>query len=248
MKLSVVIPVYNEHLYIGTILRRVQSVPVEKEIIMVDDGSIDGTREFLRSIVKIQETGNWESTTLDGWNGPMQIENIKVLFHEHNRGKGAALRSGFQVATGDILVIQDADLEYDPQDWLEMLPLITEDKADVVYGSRFHGKPHRALYFHHYLGNRLISTLVNTLCDITLSDIEVGTKMFRREVLKGLELTCDDFGFEVEFTIKVARARKWRIYETGIRYYGRTYAEGKKIGWRDGLKALWYILKYRFWA
>jgi glycosyltransferase involved in cell wall biosynthesis len=248
MRLSVVIPVYNEYSYIGTVLRRVQSVPVEKEIIVVDDGSIDGTRELLRSIVKTQETGSWETATLDHWNGPLPIENIKVLFHERNRGKGAALRSGFEVATGDILVIQDADLEYDPQDWLEMLPLITEDKADIVYGSRFYGKPHRTLYFHHYLGNRLISTLVNALCDVTLSDIEVGTKMFRREVLKGLELTCDDFGFEVEFTVKVARMRKWRIYETGVRYCGRTYAEGKKIGWRDGLKALWYILKYRFLA
>ncbi|MFQ5881350.1 MAG: glycosyltransferase family 2 protein [Candidatus Methylomirabilales bacterium] len=246
MKLSVVIPIYNELLYIGTVLRRVQNVPMEKEIIVVDDGSFDGTREFLKSIVEPQEAGHREATTRDQWGGPIRTENIKVLFHERNRGKGAALRSGFEVATGDILVIQDADLEYDPHDWLEMVSLITEGKADVVYGSRFYGKPHRALYFHHYLGNRLISTLINALCDITLSDVEVCYKMFRREVLKDLDLSCDGFGFEVEFTVKVARSQKWRIYETGIHYYGRTYAEGKKINWRDGLKALWYIFKFRF--
>jgi glycosyltransferase involved in cell wall biosynthesis len=154
------------------------------------------------------------------------------------------LRTGFAAATGDVLVIQDADLEYDPRDWEEMWQLIADGYADVVYGSRFYGKPHRALYFHHYLGNKLISMLVNLLCDVTLSDIEVCYKMFRREVLEGLTLTCNDFGFEVEFTVKVAKPKRWRIYEVGIRYYGRTYAEGKKINWKDGLKALWYIVKF----
>lgn len=246
MKLSVVMPVYNERSYIGTILERVQAVELEKEIVVVDDGSTDGSRELLQSIRTAQEDGKTEIAGLTSAMARLRIDNIRILFQERNQGKGAALRRGFQEATGDVIVIQDADLEYDPRDWLEMVPLIAEDKADIVYGSRFYGRPHRVLYFHHYLGNRFISTLVNALCDVTLSDVEVCYKMFRREVLDGLNLTCDDFGFEVEFTVKVTRTRKWRIYETGIRYYGRTYAEGKKITWRDGLRALWYILKYRF--
>ncbi|NER80513.1 MAG: glycosyltransferase family 2 protein [Leptolyngbya sp. SIO1D8] len=172
--------------------------------------------------------------------------SVKVIFHRQNQGKGAALRTGFQESSGDVIVIQDADLEYDPQDWGQMWRLIAEGKADVVYGSRFYGNPHRVLYFHHLLGNKVISALVDLTCNTTLSDIEVCYKMFRREVLNGIVLTCNDFGFEVEFTMKVARSRhRWRMYELGISYYGRTYAEGKKINWRDGVKALGYIL--RFW-
>jgi glycosyltransferase involved in cell wall biosynthesis len=230
LKLSIIIPVYNEKDYIEKVIKMVHDVklnyPVEKEVIVVDDGSNDGTREILNRL--------------------KEERNLKIIFNEKNMGKGYALRRGFENSTGDIIVIQDADLEYDPNDWNEMLKLILEDKADVVYGSRFYGKPHRCLYFHHYLGNKLISFLINFLCDITLSDIEVCYKMFKRDVLKDINLKQNDFGFEVEFTVKVAKSKKWRIYETGISYYGRTYKEGKKINWKDGFKALWYIFKYRF--
>jgi glycosyltransferase involved in cell wall biosynthesis len=230
LKLSIIIPVYNEKDYIEKVIKMVHDVklnyPVEKEVIVVDDGSNDGTKEILNRL--------------------KEERNLKIIFNEKNMGKGYALRRGFENSTGDIIVIQDADLEYDPNDWNEMLKLILEDKADVVYGSRFYGKPHRCLYFHHYLGNKLISFLINFLCDITLSDIEVCYKMFKRDVLKDINLKQNDFGFEVEFTVKVAKSKKWRIYETGISYYGRTYKEGKKINWKDGFKALWYIFKYRF--
>ncbi len=265
MRLSVIIPVYNERPYIEKVLQRVvKALPqVEKEIIIVDDGSTDGTREWLRetfgetnpepSVVRVKETGDWEilkgeELGREDRDGNRQLANmpctVRVIFHERNKGKGAALRTGFAAATGDVLVIQDADLEYDPRDWEEMWQLIADGYADVVYGSRFYGKPHRALYYHHFLGNKLISNLINLLCDVTLSDIEVCYKMFRREVLDSIMLTCNDFGFEVEFTVKVAKQKRWRIYEVGIRYYGRTYQEGKKINWKDGLKALWYILKF----
>jgi glycosyltransferase involved in cell wall biosynthesis len=172
--------------------------------------------------------------------------SFTVLFHERNRGKGAAVRTGLTSASGDVVVIQDADLEYDPNDWSRMLPLIIERKvADVVYGSRFYGRPHRSLYFHHYLGNRLISTLFNLLYDQMLSDVEVCYKMFTQQVLKDLRLTSDGFGIEIEISAQIARARRWRIYEVGISYYGRTYDEGKKINWIDGLKALVYLFKFR---
>jgi len=265
MKLSIVIPCYNERPHIDQVLQRVvNALPqVEKEIIVVDDGSTDGTREWLAETfgtpnphpVRIawSEDKGWEVQSLPfeeiqtGKSDGMATRApcfLRVIYHERNKGKGAALRTGFAAATGDVLVIQDADLEYDPRDWEEMWQLIADGYADVVYGSRFYGKPHRALYFHHYLGNKLISMLINLLCDVTLSDIEVCYKMFRRDVLESLTLTCDDFGFEVEFTVKVTRPKRWRIYEVGIRYYGRTYAEGKKITWKDGLKALWYIVKF----
>jgi glycosyltransferase involved in cell wall biosynthesis len=173
--------------------------------------------------------------------------SFRVLSHSRNRGKGGALRTAMAAASGDIVVIQDADLEYDPQDWAQMYNLIAERKvADVVYGSRFYGRPHRSLFYHHFLANKLISVLFNILYNQTLTDIEVCYKMFTREVLDTLRLTCDDFGIEVEISAQISLNRKLRIYETGISYYGRTYAEGKKINWRDGLKALWYILKFRF--
>ena len=269
MKLSVIIPVYNEIHTLDTLLTKViQSLPeIPKEIVMVDDGSTDGTREWLAETFvqtdayPVQVSLN-QQNQLVAVNGNEQelpksavgvaVANhapvdVQVVFHKKNQGKGAALRTGLQSATGDVMVIQDADLEYNPQDWGQMWELITEGWADVVYGSRFYGNPHRVLYFHHLLANKLISNLINLFCNTTLSDIEVCYKMFRREVLEGMKLTCNDFGFEVEFTVKVTRSRRrWRIYETGISYYGRTYAEGKKINWKDGVKALWYIVKFRF--
>src|SRR5215469_16584423 len=254
--LSIVIPVFNELSTIGRLLVEVaKALPeVPKQIVIVDDRSSDGTSDWLRKNLG-QSGGNWRRLSLNGCgeleltaNGPQNVADISftVLFHERNRGKGAAVRTGLASVSGDVVVIQDADLEYDPNDWSHMLPLIVERKvADVVYGSRFYGRPHRSLYFHHYLGNRLISFLFNLLYDQMLSDIEVCYKMFTREVLKELKLTSDGFGFEIEITAQIARARRWRIYEVGISYYGRTYDEGKKINWRDGLKALVYLIKFR---
>ena len=269
MKLSVIIPVYNEIQTLSTIIGKViQALPqVKKEIILVDDFSTDGTRQWLEKTFKEKNNYpvainlNSDRYLLAIDNGEYQLEQpdldvalskpisvtIKVIYHDRNLGKGAALRTGFERATGDVLVIQDADLEYDPQDWGKMWRIIEEGWGDVVYGSRFYGEPHRVLYFHHLLGNKIISNSIDLLCNTTLSDIEVCYKMFRREVLKEINLTSNDFGFEVEFTVKVTKsARRWRVYETGISYYGRTYDEGKKINWKDGVKALWYILKFRF--
>jgi glycosyltransferase involved in cell wall biosynthesis len=230
MKLSVVIPVYNEKDTIEEIVRMVSAVDVGigKELILVDDCSVDGTGPVLKSLER-------------------QHPEWKFVFHERNRGKGAALRSGFAVATGEIVVVQDADLEYDPKDYKLLLSPILDGHADVVYGSRFlGGGPHRVAYFWHYLGNRLLTTLSNMMTDLNLTDMEVCYKMFRREVLRSLELKEDRFGFEVEITAKVAKGKKWRVYEVPVAYYGRSYAEGKKITWRDGFRALWCILKYRF--
>ncbi len=254
--LSVIIPVYNELPTIGPILIEVtKALPeIPKQIIIVDDRSSDGTSDWLRENLG-QSAGSWRRLSLNASggldlsaDGPQNHAGITftVLFHERNGGKGAAVRTGLTSASGDVVVIQDADLEYDPHDWSRMLPLIVERKvADVVYGSRFYGRPHRSLYFHHYLGNRLISFVFNLLYDQMLSDIEVCYKMFTREVLKELKLTSDGFGVEIEISAQIARARRWRIYEVGISYYGRTYDEGKKISWRDGLKALVYLVKFR---
>src|SRR6202011_4766451 len=254
--LSVVIPVYNEVSTIGRmILEVVRAVPeIPKQIVIVDDSSSDGTSEWVRRNLA-QAEGVWRGVSLNGGgeldlsaDGPQNDGGFSftTLFHAPNRGKGAAVRTGFARASGDVIVIQDADLEYDPNDWSRMLPLIVDRKvADVVYGSRFYGRPHRSLYFHHYMGNRLISFLFNILYNQMLSDIEVCYKMFTKEVLKELRLTSDGFGVEIEISAQIARARRWRIYEVGISYYGRTYDEGKKISWRDGLKALVYLVKFR---
>jgi glycosyltransferase involved in cell wall biosynthesis len=264
VKLSVIIPVYNEiHTLDSTLTEVIKALPgVNKEIILVDDGSTDGTREWLNRTLQQNHTryftlsADHQLISLSSHPDEQQIAplatiatpvTVRVFFHDRNQGKGAALRTGFQQATGDVLVIQDADLEYTPQDWQRMWLLLEEGRADVVYGSRFYGEPHRVLYFHHLLGNKIITNLTNLLCNTTFTDIEVCYKMFRREVLEEIQLTCDDFGFEVEFTVKMSRSpRRWRLYEMGICYFGRTYAEGKKINWKDGFKALWYILRFRF--
>ncbi len=253
MKLSVIIPAYNERDTIAACLARVVAAlpEVEKEIIVVDDCSTDGTRAWLEANLT-GLSGEHCAVQLDDANslrlvaGDARAVQFRPLFHAQNRGKGGALQTGLKAVTGDVIIIQDADLEYDPADWVPMLDLIVNRRvADVVYGSRFYGRPHRALYFHHYLANRIISFLFNLLYDQTLSDIEVCYKMFTRQVLESLNITANDFGFEVQFSAQVALARRWRIYELGISYFGRTYLEGKKINWKDGVKALWYLLKYR---
>jgi glycosyltransferase involved in cell wall biosynthesis len=229
MKLSVVIPVFNESRTIEEVVRRVTAVDVglEKELVLVDDGSTDGTQETLRKMEAEQP-------------------QHKYVFHQRNRGKGAALRSGFGVAGGDIVLIQDADLEYDPHDYAALLGPILQGHADVVYGSRFlGGGPHRVVFYWHYLGNRFLTTLSNMMTDLNLTDMEVCYKVFKKEVLDAIVLREDRFGFEVEITAKVAKGG-WVVYEVPIAYYGRSYAEGKKITWKDGVRALWCILKYRF--
>ena len=255
MLLSIVIPVYNERHTLGAILRVVaRTLPdVSKEIIVVDDCSKDGTREWLQAnFPDGARSGSAVDLDPDGQlvfaqdTGPSRV-TVRPIFHERNRGKGGGLQSGFAAITGDILVIQDADLEYDPSDWQPMYDLIAVRKvADVVFGSRFYGRPHRSLYFHHYFANRLISFLFNIVFNQTLTDIETCYKMMTREVARSLRLTANDFGIEVEMSAEIARQRRLRIYELGISYYGRTYAEGKKINWKDGLKALWYVFKFRF--
>lgn len=226
MKLSIVIPCFNELRTLDALLAAVEAAPwTDKEIILVDDCSTDGTREKIQRDVVPKGT-------------------IHCLFHDHNRGKGAALRTGFQAATGDIVIIQDADLEYDPQEYPRLIGPIVEGKADVVFGSRFMGAaPHRVVYFWHMVGNRLLTTLSNMCTNINLTDMETCYKAFRRDILQQLVLEEDRFGIEPELTAKVARLN-CRIYEVGISYHGRTYEEGKKIHWKDGVAALWCILKY----
>lgn len=230
--LSVVIPVYNERKYVTTILDRVREVPLRKEIILIDDCSRDGTTELLREFAERD------------WQDP--LNRVRVLFHEVNQGKGAAVRTGFRAAKGDVVVIQDADLEYNPAEIPRLIQPIVEGNADVVFGSRFLGeRPHRVLYFWHYVGNRFLTLLSNCFTNLNLTDMETCYKVFRREVLLDVtpHLKQGRFGFEPEITAKIAR-RGYRVFELGISYHGRTYAEGKKIGWRDGLKALWCIVRY----
>jgi len=228
---------------VAELLRRVQAVDVDKEIVLVDDGSSDGTREMLQAMDAAIEHGQVEFR-FDGDGPAIDVTRVRVIFQDTNRGKGAALRRGFEVANGEVIVIQDADLEYDPEDYHELMRPIDAGKADIVYGSRFAGAgAHRVLYYWHSLGNRSLTLLSNMLTDINLTDAWTCYKVFRREVLDHLDLTEDRFGFEVELTAQVAKA-KLRIYEVAIDYHGRTYAEGKKITWRDGCKAIWQTFKH----
>ena len=241
VKLSIVVPVYNERAFIEEVLMRVQRVPLRKEIVVVDDGSTDGTRELLQEWALAQGNGQRNIVVPDG--RTLFLDGIHFLFQDRNYGKGAALRRGFAAATGDIMLVQDADLEYDPRDYDSLLAPIFEGRADVVYGSRFLGGPQRVHYFWHYAGNKLLTLLSDMLTNLKLTDMETCYKVFRREVLQGITLKSNRFGFEPECTAKIAKGN-WRIYEVPISYAGRTYAEGKKITWRDGAITLWYIIRY----
>jgi len=230
-KISVIIPVYNEINTIREIIKRVQAVDIEKEIIIVDDGSMDGTREYLKSISeKVSDK---------------KMQSLKIFFNETNRGKGAALKTGFKEASNDIIVIQDADLEYDPEDYNILIEPIIKGLADVVYGSRFLGGSHRVLYYWHYVGNTILTLISNMLTNLNLSDVWTGYKVFKKDVIKNMNLVENGFGFEPEITAKISKLNL-RIYEVPISYHGRTYKEGKKITWKDGLKAFWYIFRYNF--
>ena len=225
MKLSVVMPVYNEQATLREVISRVLAVPLEIELICVDDGSSDGSREILSELQSAHP-------------------QIRVLLQPKNLGKGAALRRGIQEATGDFVIIQDADLEYDPSDYPALLHPLLEGKADVVYGSRFLGSgPHRVLYFWHSVANWMLTLISNALTNMNMTDMETCYKIFRREILQSIPIEEDRFGFEPEITVKIAK-RHLRVYEVGISYWGRTYEEGKKIGWKDGVRALWCLVKY----
>ena len=230
MKLSIIVPVYNEKLTINQVLERIQNTPYEKEVIVVDDYSTDGTREILRS-----------------FDSSARSSSVRFLYHPVNQGKGAALRTGIAAATGDIVIVQDADLEYDPSDYATLIQPITAGLADVVYGSRFLSGPHRVLFFWHSLGNRILTLLSNMFTDLNLTDMETGYKAFRRQLFSKITIEENRFGFEPEITAKIAKLR-CRIYEVPISYFGRDYSEGKKITWKDGVAALYFIAKYNLWS
>ena len=225
MKVSVIIPCYNEKDSLPKLLARVKEAPVkEKEIVLVDDASEDGTREMIKAT--------------------LEREVDQVVYHEKNMGKGAAIRSGLERVSGDIVIIQDADLEYDPMEYPKLIEPILTGKADVVFGSRFvGGGPHRVHLFWHYVGNKMLTLFSNLFSNLNLTDMETGFKVFRTEVIKGIQLKEKRFGIDPEIAIKVGKTR-CRVYEVGISYYGRSYGEGKKITWKDGLEAVWVILKY----
>lgn len=233
MKLSVLVPVFNEVNTIEEAIRRVRSIRLPKEIIVIDDGSTDGTPDLLKRL---------EAETKPGID---LLNELKVCFQPINEGKGAAIKSGLRHVTGDVVIIQDADLEYDPQDYMRLLEPILAGRADVVYGTRFYGGgAHRVLFFWHYVGNQILTFFSNMLTNLNLSDMEVGYKVFRTEIIKNIEIKSKRFGFEPEITVKVAK-RKCRFYEVPISYYGRTYAEGKKITWKDGIAAFYFLVRFR---
>jgi glycosyltransferase involved in cell wall biosynthesis len=228
VNLSIVIPIYNEKQTIERLIERVRAVELDKHLILVDDCSTDGTRDLLK---------RYEDN-----------DDCTVLYHQKNQGKGAALRTGFAEARGDIVVVQDADLEYDPIEYPKLIKPILDGRADVVYGSRFiGGDTHRVLYFWHTMGNKLLTMFSNMLTDLNLTDMETCYKVFKRGVIERITIEEDRFGFEPEITAKVARMQGVKIYEVGIGYDGRTYAEGKKINWKDGVSAVWCVLKYNLW-
>ena len=226
MKLSIIIPVYNEKNTVKRIVQQVQDVELdmEKEIILIDDGSTDGTREILKNL---------------------EYPNVKVKLQEKNQGKGSALQAGFSLATGDFVIIQDADLEYDPREYPVLLTPLLDGRADAVYGSRFLGGPHRVLFFWHYIGNKMLTTLSNMLSNLNLTDMETCYKVFRKDVLDKITIKSKRFGIEPEITMKLAR-QKCRIYEVPISYSGRDYTEGKKIGWKDGVAAIYHLIRFKF--
>ena len=234
MKLSILVPVYNEERTLEEVVRRVSIIATPKEIILVDDGSTDRSREILTRL-----------QTENGRSGD-PLTSIRVFFQEKNQGKGAAIKAALSHVTGDVIIIQDADLEYDPKDYPTLLEPIQTGLADVVYGTRFYGGgAHRVLFFWHYVGNLLLTLISNMITNLNLSDMEVGYKVFRAEAVKGIDLKSQRFGFEPEITVKLAK-KQCRFYEVPISYHGRTYAEGKKITWKDGVAALYYLIRFRF--
>jgi len=243
-KLSVVIPVYNEKNTLEELLRRVIDDPTRKEIILVDDFSSDGTRQKLEAMAKLQAAGESAAPVDDGGDA-IALRDLRIFFQEKNQGKGAALRQGFAEVTGDIVLVQDADLEYDPRDYPKLLEPILDGRAEVVFGSRFLGGPQRVHYFWHYVANKALTLLSDIFTNLKLTDMETCYKVFRVETLKGIKIKSNRFGFEPEITAKIAKGN-WRIYEVRISYAGRTYEEGKKITWKDGVKALWCIVWFSF--
>lgn len=243
-KVSVVIPAYNERATIGEILRRVLDTEMRKEVLVVDDCSTDGTRQILEDIAARQERGESMAPALDGGDA-VPLGDLRIFFQTQNQGKGAALRRGFAEVCGDIVIVQDADLEYDPLDYPRLLQPIVDGRADVVYGSRFLGGPQRVHYFWHYVANRVLTLLSDIFTNLNITDMETCYKVFRKEVLQGIHIKANRFGFEPEITAKIAKG-KWRVYEVPISYSGRSYEEGKKITWKDGVQALWYIVRFTF--